>query len=68
MGGGRRLRIMAMIATKKKEKPDYPAMADTLLRIAQELRQQARTGGKADDVEQAERLERIAAEIQGSES
>lgn len=51
-------------ARKRAEKPDYTAMAQTLLQIAQELKSQAADDGGQRDLEQAERLERIAAEIQ----
>jgi hypothetical protein len=51
---------------KQREKPDYTAMAETLVRIAQELKSQAQAHGSVRDLEQAERLERIAAEIQAS--
>ncbi|MBL8644745.1 MAG: hypothetical protein JNK21_12485 [Rhodospirillaceae bacterium] len=49
--------------TTKPERPDYTAMADTLLQIAQELKTQARDSGNPHDLDQAERLERIAADL-----
>jgi hypothetical protein len=59
---------MKMSNFSKGEKPDYAAMAEVLLRIAKELRQQMGERASHRDMEQAERLERIAADIMDSVS
>jgi hypothetical protein len=59
---------MKMSNFSKGEKPDYVAMAAVLLRIAKELRQQMDERTSHRDIEQAERLERIAADIMDSVS
>lgn len=55
--------MMTTKTTKKLDRPDYKAMAETLVQIAHELKNQAQEQGSQHDLEQAERLERIAAEI-----
>lgn len=59
---------MDMAKHIRGDKPDYMAMADMLERIAQELRLQAAEKRAQRDLEQAERLERIAAEIKANDS
>lgn len=45
------------------DKPDYLAMAAILEQVAQELRSQGSVKSKSKEHDQADRLERIAAEI-----
>ena len=52
-----------MMTHLESSKPDYVAMAAKLEQIAQELRVQSATRGDHRDLEQAKRLERIAAQI-----
>jgi hypothetical protein len=50
----------------KGEKPDYMAMANMLVQIANELRQKTTGQSTHSDVKQAERLEQIAENIKAS--
>ena len=49
--------------TVDRTTPDYDAMADSILKIAAELRQKAETMGNTVQLEQAQRLEQIARRI-----
>jgi hypothetical protein len=53
----------AMTSETKGETPDYIAMADVLEQIAREIRERLKSQTPAEEFAQAERLERIAAEI-----
>ncbi len=55
-----------MTRETKGEKPDYLAMADVLEQIARDIRLRLSGRLPGNDSEQAERLERLAAEIKAS--
>jgi hypothetical protein len=57
-----------MTSSKRADKPDYLVMAEVLENIARELRAQAERNPTARELEQAVRLERIAADIRGDDA